>query len=79
MYGLRLGFIYSNNKDFNEELNIRLLYEFNGVSSASQLIINKLLSSPEGEEAISNFRNLTTSAIKKNIKFLTKVVWKRRT
>jgi len=68
--GLRLGFIYSNNKDFNEELNIRLLYEFNGVSSASQLIINKLLSSPEGEEAISNFRNLTTSAIKKNIKFL---------
>jgi aspartate/methionine/tyrosine aminotransferase len=68
--GLRLGFIYSKNSEFNDELNIRLLYEFNGISSASQLIVNKLLSTKEGEEAINNFRNITKSAIKENIQFL---------
>ena len=68
--GLRLGFIYSSNNDFNSELNIRLLYEFNGVSSASQMIVNQILSSEEGNKAAEDFRNLTTEHIKKNIEFL---------
>lgn len=68
--GLRLGFIYSNNKEFNEELNIRLLYEFNGVSSASQLIVDKLISTNVGKVAIDNFRMKTVRSITENIKYL---------
>jgi aspartate aminotransferase len=68
--GLRLGFIYSSNKDFNSELNIRLLYEFNAVSSPSQMIIEKVLSTDEGKHAQLVFREITTNNIRKNIQFL---------
>ena len=37
------------NDDFNKELNIRFLYEFNGVCSISQLLVNELLTSEEGK------------------------------
>ena len=70
--GLRLGFIYSENQEFNKELNIRLLYEFNGVSSPSQLIVDKILSTPEGQEAISSFRADTVDHISRNIQYLEK-------
>jgi aspartate aminotransferase len=68
--GLRLGFIYSSNREFNDELNIRLLYEFNGVSSASQMIVDRVISTPEGKMAHSTFRKTTTDNIRKNIKYL---------
>jgi aspartate aminotransferase len=68
--GLRLGFIYSSNKDFNSELNIRLLYEFNAVSSPSQIIVEKVLSTDEGKHSQSVFREITTDNIRKNIHFL---------
>jgi aspartate aminotransferase len=68
--GLRLGFIYSSNKDFNSELNIRLLYEFNAVCSPSQMIIERVLSTDEGKHAQSVFREITTDNIRKNIHFL---------
>jgi aspartate/methionine/tyrosine aminotransferase len=68
--GLRLGFIFSNNKDFNAELNIRLLYEFNAVSSPSQMIIEKVISTPEGRLAHNVFRKTTVENITKNINYL---------
>jgi aspartate/methionine/tyrosine aminotransferase len=68
--GLRMGFIYCNNKDFNSELNIRLLYEFNAVSSPSQMIVEKVISTPEGKESHTTFRRITTENIKKNIEYL---------
>ena len=68
--GLRLGFIHSTNEDFNKELNIRLLYEFNGVSSPSQVIVEKLLTTKFGHYSIKNFHNETTSHIEKNINYL---------
>lgn len=68
--GSRIGFIYSNNKEFNDELNIRLLYEFNGVSSPSQILINSLLSTNVGQILIKNFKELTTLNIRQNIDFL---------
>jgi aspartate aminotransferase len=68
--GLRLGFIWSKNKEFNSELNIRLLYEFNGVSSAPQLIVDKILNTSEGKIARDNFKKETVDSIKKNINFL---------
>lgn len=68
--GLRLGFIWSKNTEFNTELNIRLLYEFNGVSAPPQLIIQHLLNSDSGKLAHSEFRVETTETIKKNIQWL---------
>jgi aspartate aminotransferase len=68
--GLRLGFIFCKNKDFNSELNIRLLYEFNGVSSPSQMIVERVISTPKGREAHTNFRKITVENIQKNIQLL---------
>lgn len=68
--GLRLGFIHSTNKDFNSELNIRLLYEFNGISTVSQMIVEKLISSEEGKIAHYNFRKKTIENIQQNIQYL---------
>lgn len=68
--GARLGFIHSTNKEFNEELNIRLLYEFNGVSSPSQLLVEKILTTDEGQEAICDFQDETTEHITSNILWL---------
>lgn len=70
--GARLGFIHSLNRDFNDELNIRLLYEFNGVSSPSQILINELLSTDIGKISIQNFQKETTENIKCNIEYLNK-------
>ena len=68
--GLRLGFIYSNDKDFNNELNIRLLYEFNGVSSPSQMIVTDLLNTTYGKDAINKFQEDTVKDITLNINYL---------
>ena len=68
--GARLGFVWCNNKDFNAELNIRILYEFNGVCSISQLLVNELLTTNVGKTAVNNFRRKTTLDIFKNIKYL---------
>lgn len=68
--GLRLGFIFSQNSDFREELNIRLLYEFNAVSAISQKIIEKVISTDEGKKAHTDFRLEATRHIKLNINYL---------
>lgn len=68
--GLRIGFIYSNDKEFNEELNIRLLYEFNAVSAPPQIIIDKILTTDNGRIELDKFRKETVSHITDNIKFL---------
>ena len=68
--GLRLGFIHSTNEDFNRELNIRLLYEFNGVSSPSQVLAETILTTQEGRDALREFKEKTTVDIKKNIDWL---------
>jgi len=68
--GARLGFVWCNNKEFNAELNIRILYEFNGVCSISQLLVNELLTTNVGKTAVNNFRRKTTLDIFKNIDYL---------
>lgn len=68
--GLRVGFIYSNDDNFNEELNIRLLYEFNAVSAPPQMIIDKVLSTIVGEIELKKFREKTVKDITDNIKYL---------
>lgn len=68
--GLRLGFIMSQNEEFNNELNIRMLYEFNGVSTASQLIVDKIISTDEGKHEHKLFREKTVEHITHNINYL---------
>jgi aspartate/methionine/tyrosine aminotransferase len=68
--GIRLGFICSLHKEFNEELNIRMLYEFNGISTIPQLLINNLISTDEGKKIINNFQSETKKHIFENINYL---------
>jgi aspartate/methionine/tyrosine aminotransferase len=68
--GARLGFIWSNNDEFNKELNIRVLYEFNGVCSPSQILVNSLLSTDEGKKAVKDFKGVTIANIRENSEYL---------
>lgn len=68
--GQRIGFIHSTNKDFNEELNIRLLYGFNGVNAFAQELITVLLTTEEGKKAVSDFKKNTVEGLQKNIQYL---------
>ena len=68
--GSRISFITSLNEELNEELNIRLLYELNSVSSPSQILVNTIISTEQGQEAIYNFQEETKEHIKMNIDYL---------
>lgn len=69
--GQRIGFVHSTNKQFNEELNIKLLYATNGINGFSQVLVEKLLSADAGKKAVSEFKQKTTADIAKNIQYLT--------
>ncbi len=68
--GQRLGFIHSQNKDFNKEFNIHLLYATNGINAFSQVLVEKILTTEEGKLAARSFRKKTVEDISKNIKYL---------
>ncbi|MBN1251350.1 MAG: pyridoxal phosphate-dependent aminotransferase [Bacteroidales bacterium] len=68
--GQRLGFVHTTNKEFNQELNINLLYAGNGINAFAQTLVEKLLNTDEGKKAVTDFQNKTISDISKNIKFL---------
>lgn len=68
--GQRIGFIHSTDKAFNDELNVRLLYAFNGVNAFAQELVLKLLTTPEGKKAVSDFKKKTVEDVTKNIQYL---------
>ncbi len=68
--GQRIAFIHSTNKEFNDELNIRLLYAFNGINTFAQELVWKLLTTPEGKKAVSVFKSKTVEDLKRNIQYL---------
>jgi len=68
--GQRLGFVHSINKDFMNELGIRLMYATNGINAFSQLLVAKLLDSEKGRKVMNDFKNETTEGIRKNIEYL---------
>jgi len=70
--GQRIGFLHSKSTSLNKELTLRLMYTTNGINAFSQILIEKLLTTKQGAEAIFNFENKTKVAIKKNIDFLKK-------
>ena len=68
--GQRLGFIHCNNQDFKDELKINLLFATNGINAFSQNLVEKLLTTKEGQIAVDNFKRKTVTDIQKNIQFL---------
>ncbi len=70
--GQRLGFMHTNDKEFAEEFNIRLLYVTNGVNAFAQLLVHALLTTKEGKEAADEFRRITIEGMNRNIEYLRK-------
>ncbi len=68
--GQRIGFIHSTNNNFIGEAALRILYATNGVNGFAQTLITKLLTTNEGKQAVSDFKQKTTADISKNIDFL---------
>ncbi len=68
--GQRTGFMHCKNPEFNEEFAVRLLYSGNGINAFAQILVEKILSTPEGKKAAKNFKEKTVNDIKKNIKLL---------
>ncbi|MDE5418704.1 pyridoxal phosphate-dependent aminotransferase [Labilibaculum sp. DW002] len=68
--GQRLGFVHSPNKDFNNELGIRLMYATNGINAFSQILVEKLLCSEKGQKATNDFKRITAKGIERNIAYL---------
>lgn len=68
--GQRIGFVHSTNQAFNEELNIKLLYATNGINGFAQVLVSNLLTTDEGKQAVSAFKQKTTEDIKQNIDYL---------
>ncbi|NOZ48382.1 MAG: pyridoxal phosphate-dependent aminotransferase [Chlorobi bacterium] len=68
--GQRIGFVHSLNKEFNEQFNINLLYNTNGINAFSQLLVERLLQTEEGKKATTDFKQTTVEHISKNINYL---------
>ncbi|NPA44460.1 MAG: pyridoxal phosphate-dependent aminotransferase [Chlorobi bacterium] len=68
--GQRLGFVHTQNKEFQEELNIRLLYSGNGTNAFAQKLVELILTTPEGKKAANDFKKKTVADITANIDFL---------
>ncbi|MEN8186897.1 MAG: pyridoxal phosphate-dependent aminotransferase [Bacteroidota bacterium] len=68
--GQRLGFVHTINKEFNTELNINILYVTNGINAFAQVLVEKILTSPEGQAAAKEFRRKTIEDMNKNIELL---------
>ena len=68
--GQRLGFVHTTNQEFNTELNINILYATNGINGFAQVLVEKILSTSEGQKAAKIFRNKTIEDMQLNIAFL---------
>ncbi len=68
--GQRIGFVHNTNKNFISEVLIRLMYATNGINAFSQILVTKILDTPEGKIAAHNFKKTTVTAIKQNIEYL---------
>ncbi len=68
--GQRIGFMHCKNQEFNDEFAVRLLYSGNGINAFAQILVEKILSTPEGKKAAKIFKEKTVNDITANIKLL---------
>ena len=48
--GQRIGFVHSQDKEFNKQFNINLLYNTNGINAFSQILVEKILTTKQGKK-----------------------------
>jgi aspartate aminotransferase len=70
--GQRIGFVYSPRDDFNHEFGLRLAAATNGINSFSQVLVQKLLTTPEGKMTVNDFKQKTLKDMALNIEYLRK-------
>lgn len=68
--GQRLGFIHTKNKELYDELEVRVMYNTNGINGFAQELVLRLLTTPEGKRAVTAFKKKTTRDIALNIAYL---------
>ena len=68
--GQRLGFIHTCNKELHDELEVRVMYNTNGINGFAQELVLRLLTTPEGKKAVTAFKERTTRDIALNIEYL---------
>lgn len=68
--GQRLGFIHTKNLEFNTELNTNILYATNGINGFAQVLVEKILTTKEGQKAAKDFRQTTIKDMQLNIEYL---------
>lgn len=68
--GQRIGFVHSVNQDLISELGLRLMYSTNGINGFAQMLVEKLMDTEEGKNAVKNFRETTSNEIATNIEYL---------
>lgn len=68
--GQRIGFIHTTNKELRDELEIRLMYCTNGINAFAQSVVLALLTTPEGQQAVADFKQATARDIMANIDYL---------
>lgn len=68
--GQRLGFAHTTCKELHDEMEVRLMYNTNGVNAFAQAVVLRLLTTAEGFKASEKFRLKTCEDIEKNINYL---------
>lgn len=68
--GQRLGFIHTCNRELHDELEVRVMYNTNGINGFAQELVLRLLTTPAGRRAVTDFKERTTRDIALNIAYL---------
>lgn len=68
--GQRLGFIHTTNRELYHELEVRVMYNTNGINGFAQELVLRLLTTPEGKKAVRDFKERTVRDIALNIQYL---------
>lgn len=68
--GQRIGFIHTSSSALYDDLERRTMYANNGVNAFAQALVHRLLTTPEGQKAVADFKSATVSDIKLNISYL---------
>ena len=70
--GQRIGFLHTTSKELHDELEIRLMYNTNGINAFAQSVVLALLTTDAGKKAVSEFKKATVADILANVEYLTK-------
>jgi aspartate/methionine/tyrosine aminotransferase len=70
MPGMRIAFLRSSDKELMKAVRTRLTYGFSGVNMFAQQVVEYLLTNPDGQQIVTEFKEQTNTEIIKNIQWL---------